>query len=1145
MKLANIANYKDYAEFMNTINPIKDSQQRERALDPRTSFIVQAPAGSGKTELLTQRFLVLLGCVNRPEEILAITFTKKSAAEMRARIINALLAANTEPEPESTHAKKTWNLAKKALARDQALSWKLLSNPNQLHIQTIDSFNASLTKQLPILSHFGVSPEITTDATPLYREAVQELLSHLEENVAWSDAIAQLLLHMDNDLNNVQKLLINMLAKRDQWLPYITTYARHATFREQLESQLATIITGTLYDIEKYFPKSYEQELISLARFAGHQLNLSQRLSSITDCAELTELPKYTLSEKHYWLSLAELLLTKESEWRKPKGIDIKTGFPPASSATSAEEKAQFTEMKQCMMDLIESLSSHEDFRLALRDLRQAPAHHYQETQWQILNALHQILLVAVAQLKIVFQLHKKIDYIENSQAALLALGSEDTPTDLALALDYQIRHILIDEFQDTSHNQYRLLEKLLTGWETNDGRTLFIVGDPMQSIYRFREAEVGLFIHARKKGISQVKLEPLTLSVNFRSTATIVDWVNTCFKTVLPASDNIASGAISYAPAVANQDDKVLTSFVTLHPLENAEDTQQAETIVKLVQQAKLNNPTGSIAILVRARTHLEFIIPALKTAKIDYHAIDIDPLETRPIILDLIALTRALLHPADRIAWLTILRAPWCGLTLSDLLILSGDKPKLSILENLQTPEIILQLSSDGQKRLARILPVIQTKLAERRRYHLRAWVEATWILLGGPACLEQTADLEDATAFFKLLHELDQGSDLSDLDQLNERVRKLYASPSNQSDHSLQVMTIHNAKGLEFDTVILPHLERKSRHNEKQLLLWMEHYSEEEKSALIVAPVHATGEKNDSIYEYISRQHTAKSNHENGRLLYVAATRAKKQLHLLFSLPNAGEHVGSPLPAPAGGSLLEKLWPAIARHCEPNKTSQDTPRNDDTSKNPHKIKRLISNWTHPLHEMNVGETKYHQKNSGFQLINTTPKYIGIIVHQVLQLMGQLGLSWWKTKTTDQCYTYLKNHLTQLGVLSAHLTSAIETAQTAISNTLEDPKGQWILQAHQDAKTEFALTAQIDNKIKSLVIDRTFIDESGTRWIIDYKTALFQGENLEDFLSAEQKQYEQQMNQYAIAMRALNDRPIRLGLYFPLVPAWRELTP
>src|SRR5689334_23523573 len=102
---------------------VPDSAERERALDARRSFIVQAPAGSGKTELLIQRFLALLARVDRPEEIAAITFTIKAAAEMRGRIFEALGRARREPCPETPHEARTWQLAREALERNDALGW--------------------------------------------------------------------------------------------------------------------------------------------------------------------------------------------------------------------------------------------------------------------------------------------------------------------------------------------------------------------------------------------------------------------------------------------------------------------------------------------------------------------------------------------------------------------------------------------------------------------------------------------------------------------------------------------------------------------------------------------------------------------------------------------------------------------------------------------------------------------------------------------------------------------------------------------------------------------------------------------------------------------------------------------------------------
>ena len=131
---------------------VTDAEERQAALDPTRSFIVQAPAGSGKTELLIQRYLKLLQSVEAPEQILAMTFTRKAAGEMRSRILLALQKAAAEPEPEREHEQQTWDLARNALLQDREKGWNLLLNPNRLQVQTMDSFCASLVRQIPILS---------------------------------------------------------------------------------------------------------------------------------------------------------------------------------------------------------------------------------------------------------------------------------------------------------------------------------------------------------------------------------------------------------------------------------------------------------------------------------------------------------------------------------------------------------------------------------------------------------------------------------------------------------------------------------------------------------------------------------------------------------------------------------------------------------------------------------------------------------------------------------------------------------------------------------------------------------------------------------------------------------------------------------
>lgn len=1135
-------------QYLNLIE--QDKRQRLLALDPDKSFIVQAPAGSGKTELLIQRFLTLLHQVKKPEEILAITFTKKAANEMRLRIIKALKQALSGPEPRSDHAKMTWLLAKKVLQRDQQYQWHLINNPNQLRIQTIDSLCSYLTKQLPLLSHFGSAPDISNNTNALYREAVQEVFMHVEENNEWSQALAKILLHLDNDLNKLQDLLIHLLAKRDQWLPYIHLDTQDAHIKQQLEHYLALIISDSLNTVQGLFPKELSQTLLFIARFAADNLHAANKESELLACRNLTEWPGIGPEDKRAWVGIAKLLLTKSFSWRKRVDEDI--GFPPIKNLKNPVVLLQHQEYRQQLTQLIIQLSEREDLRSALSDLFFLPEPYYQAHQWDILQALLKILKVATAELRLVFQKQGQIDFIENAQAALIALGSSEHHTDLALALDYHIQHILVDEFQDTSFTQYQLLEKLTTGWLQDDGHTLFVVGDPMQSIYRFREAEVGLFIRMRKKGINQIKLIPLTLAMNFRSHPAIVEWNNAHFQAIFPAFNNMATGAVSYSPSVSeNTRFANLVSTVTIRGFVNAKDDKETKEIIELIIKTKKDNPDESIAILVRSRSHLTSLVPLLKKAKLSYHAIDIDPLSSRQHIQDLLSLTCALIHPADRIAWLAILRAPWCGLTLADLLIIAGAHPYATIWEQLEQKTILTQLSIDGQERVNKLICLLKNKIAKRECEGLRAWVESTWLLLGGPACLYDVNDLADAHAFFKLLDEFANHTQLMPLDKLKERINQLYASTQHK-EASLYIMTIHTAKGLEFDTVILPQLDRKLPYDDKSLLQWLERpLSRKERSeanprgaaleqtALLLAPIHATGDEKDTLYEYINREQRIKSAYETDRLLYVATTRAKKKLYLFFNLHQNEKNEFKI----ESGSFLEKLWPFL----EKNKRDILIEDNDDSYKQNTEQKhsrfhrRLRSTWQNPIQELNTAFITPHLKSSGFLLPNPKAKLIGTVTHSVFQHITKWGYSWWTSVSRQEQFQFLQHQFKQLGLSQEEIQDASQSVFNAIQCALNDARGQWILSPHEEAQSELAITAILNGKAENLVIDRTFVD-NGIRWIIDYKTTMPSYQNKKDFLAQEQEKYREQMLKYYHAMQLLDTRPIRLGLYFPSVPAWCE---
>ncbi len=232
------------------------------------------------------------------------------------------------------------------------------------------------------------------------------------------------------------------------------------------------------------------------------------------------------LEDLDKWREVADLLLTKKDTLRKR----VEPGYERLWAKLSDDEA------------LVERLAH----------VRQLPPPRFTEPQWQTVRSIVSVLKLAAAELQLVFREHAQVDFAELSIRASAALGQVDAPEDLALSLGHRMQHLLVDEFQDTSHTQFELIEKLTAGWEPADGRTLFLVGDPMQSIYRFRQADVSLFLRARLEGIGAIQLEPLTLSVNFRSRPELVEWVNRTFQSILPSSDDIESGAVAYSPGVA-----------------------------------------------------------------------------------------------------------------------------------------------------------------------------------------------------------------------------------------------------------------------------------------------------------------------------------------------------------------------------------------------------------------------------------------------------------------------------------------------------------------------------------------------------------------------------------------------------------------
>ncbi len=645
-----------------------DLHIRNRALNPGQSFIVEAPAGSGKTTILIQRYLKLLGGVSKPEEILAMTFTRKAAGEMKGRIIKALDLAQDVSPPTEEHEKTTWNLAQVALERNKKFGWRLLENPARLRVVTIDSFCSFLTKRTPLLSKMGGATEIQENIQDLYAITAKQILSKIESpDYKYAELVRALLEHLDNDKKTFIQRISQLLNLRDQWMisffdkfENIKEHLLDNSHKDKLEKLYTELIEKQLNEIYSLFPESLKNPLITFGGYAGKNLNICDSGNSITALSQLDSFPSPKIKQLNQWKGISNLLLTNTGEFRKR--VDKNLGFPVDNKNIKNDFKIY-----------LESLTALKPLLKGLNKIKLLPDPCFSDYEWNILRTTLRLLPELDSQLKSLLQENKLSDFSEISLAALKSFGNELEPTDLGRYLDDKIQHILVDEYQDTSFKQEELLKKLTAEWEPESGRTLFIVGDPKQSIYRFRDAEVGLFLKTQKEGINNLNLEQLTLESNFRSQQSLVDWNNRCFQKILPEEDNPDSGAIAFSKSTAIHP-KESYPGVVLHPLDPESNSSQAsrseaKEISRVIKQIRGESAEASIAILVRSRIHLKEIIRELEFLKISYKAESIYTLADRPAIRDLLSLLRALIFPLDRVAWLSLLRAPWMGVSVTEI--------------------------------------------------------------------------------------------------------------------------------------------------------------------------------------------------------------------------------------------------------------------------------------------------------------------------------------------------------------------------------------------------------------------------------------------------------------------------------------------
>jgi ATP-dependent exoDNAse (exonuclease V) beta subunit len=612
-------------------------------------------------------------------------------------------------------------------------------------------------------------------------------------------------------------------------------------------------------------------------------------------------------------------------------------------------------------------------------------------------------------------------------------------------------------------------------------------------------------------------------------------------------------------------------------------------------IQQAQREGKNYRVAVLARARPHLIEIIARLRREEIPFRGVKIDLLRDRQEILDLLSLFRALLHPADRIAWLAVLRAPWCGLTIPALHAIAGDAEDLD--RDRTIPALIRshedRLDPESRRRAFHVLSILEEAQAAYAAGALAGspaglalWLERTWHALGAPLFLDAES-VANCEAFFATLAQLPP-SCFGTLDEsLNQRLEELYAQPDPTASEScgVQLMTIHAAKGLEFEVVLVPQLQRPGKIDDLPLFHWLvRRQPETTEDELLLAPIGYKHGDKPRLYDWVGKKSLRRLRQEEKRLLYVACSRAIHELHLFAAVERKQD---GNLAQPRQGSLLAAGWaglePRISEATRPTPASNlltmpvaslsSLPSKNGIPGNgivetlaaaaqpANLLRRLPSDWfADAALEMKSARDAAARvtrpiEDTGGRLARVQ----GIVLHALLEraAAGTSGDHPDWSRLTD---ALLRQH----GLAPPDAASARSAILHGIRNALGDDAGRWLLAARdstlgEPSWNETSWTSSREGRLLRQRPDRVFFggESPGAPgndylWIVDYKTAArIDSADQDSFLASRREQYRSQLEAYSELFRKLPEldeaaagREHRLAIYHPMLP-WLDWWP
>lgn len=1061
---------------------IPDQAARSAILDTQNSFIVQAPAGSGKTGLLVQRMLALLAQSQDPESILAITFTRKAAEEMRQRIGDALNLKHTDHMP--AFQLKTYQLAYKVSQQHPQLDLE------QLQIMTFDALCQKI-------SYFKNSEHaLHPFPETLYRTAARSFLNY--PNTTIKESLRILSLYLDGRHDRMISFFMALLDKRDQWLPWLMrphptaetqSHAINAVLAQHAQAvmqQLDTHAINTLIEALKYtHPMRTQQDIHAPAE------------ALITPSAQQVELLTF----------IASIVLTRSGDWRAR--IDSRQGFPSPSSQHTPTLKSIAQQQKTNMIQWIKRFKKDIVIKENLKMIHILGSNKNLLQDTQMISALTACLPQLAAHFKMTLNQNKCHDFLETSLSAINQLeNTEEASPDIIQQVE-SIYHILVDEAQDTSLTQFRLLSALTNTWSNDQTKTLFIVGDPMQSIYRFRQAKVSLFEKMRQSGINNHTLKPLHLSSNFRSNSRIVDYANKTCSSLFPKQLDFELGAIPYHTSTAIQP---AATPAECHWLLEGNFEQQADWIAQHISTQQQAQPYRC-AILLRSRTHINTLIKSLKNANIAFQAEAMHPLAKTQHIIDLIALTQAIADQDNTLQWHALLHAPWYGFTLQELARLSHNQTQ-TILTSLKDHS---DLKNDFGRRCKHAHDLLFNAIAQLNTDPLDQVVRQVWFKLQGPSTIKNLNDIGDIESYFQELKKLLEHVGWPAIADLNTTMSKIYGqsfSIQAPESHSCEIMTIHKAKGLEFDHVYLPFLDQPFAAQSEQLLWWHSMIDEAQQTHCLLAPCAPIKGKNP-LTDYLKTLNKQKDHYESQRLFYVAITRACQSLHLIAAVNAKGQPENQ-------NTVLAKIWPTLT----PEERQTISKSQNQTLETPPKALPVITKRLKTRPSSEQCTSKWQPSQIEHAPSHTPQSHFGEMMHHALYLLSLPSNQHDFSNIQTHCQYWLQDQ----AIIPSEQHLLLERFQLSLNRLKTDQRLQWILSPHLEAQSEYCFY----HESKRWRIDRTFVEDN-VRWIIDYKTTPQpKNLNIQEWKEALKAQHRAQLETYAkFFIEHQPQQTIKFGIY------------